>query len=761
MIPFAIEVGKHIDSALRGRIRNQADVTKQTPLAFMYQYLLNLYPTTFEHNKLNFHVGLSLKESQIYVKRWENGRDIYVLITIVSKLSKPQAHPATVTQIYKNKKISLRERHSFAAAIKDTAHMLNTYANIVQGYVVVIADNEKHWQCDVNKSLNWEQKTLGLTGYKNLTYFPKTDKTPAFQAVWMPTRYEHYRYCLATLGGTTPLYNLIDNKENYVNERKSSNEYFIPHHDTIDGWRPRETNKEVKRYKSKEEEKKKMSAPLLFQSMLTEGRFARVTRERKTWETSSLNDYSRVIMSPALRRLKDKTQVFSLETSDFVRVRLTHSLEVAHIARLIGSGIEKNLLNKYSDAGNLSNYNRIHEILEVAGLVHDIGNPPFGHFGERTIRNYFKHPENMPQRVRTAFESLSEEEKADFCNFDGNVQGLRILRHLGLSNDWSSYNLNKVVLSTIIKYPFSSTEGNKCDTQDHRRKKFGFFCSEADTYKEICRYLNLKAGQRHPLTYILEAADDIAYMGDDIEDGWKLGYISTHALTEEIRRISDAMKQYDKSSNNKKELKKQKKEGIPTFIKIFREDAQNLLTRINSGNSFVIAHAIQSIRISMQRYLIDQCVDIFCEHFEDIVKNNLPANKQELLQYDEITNIIIDMWKALVKNCYNSIHRTQLSGERAIRKALDVFLETVFSDNLVTYKKFNIGGQEIYRVYPNIEDKEGMIYEILSDNYREDMSPVGLYVPYDAYSRFQLVVDYVSGMTDSYAYDFYKEFNNE
>jgi dGTPase len=251
---------------------------------------------------------------------------------------------------------------------------------------------------------------------------------------------------------------------------------------------------------------------------------------RNTFE----NDYGRLISSAPIRRLQDKTQVFPLEESDYIRTRLTHSLEVSYLASSIGQSIENLLLKKEELdpelKGNLSS------LLRVAGLVHDLGNPPFGHFGEEAIKKFFKR--YFKDNKKT---TLSNLEKADFENFDGNVQTLRILSKLYYFGDEFGYNLNYSSLATIIKYPSNSIDGNKkllaqndynnLDTEDVKthtyeisKKKFGFFQSEKEMYSEIDNHLKLEH-RRHPVVYLLEAADDIAYSAADIEDGIKLGKV--------------------------------------------------------------------------------------------------------------------------------------------------------------------------------------------------------------------------------------------
>ena len=244
------------------------------------------------------------------------------------------------------------------------------------------------------------------------------------------------------------------------------------------------------------------------------------------------SDFSRVALSAAVRRLQDKTQVFPLADFDFVRNRLTHSLEVMTMARGLGLGVEKMLITEGVDLINRNiddpMRNAISKILEVASLVHDLGNPPFGHKGEKSVQRYFRKTQGfVAQNVQS--DLLNDIERKDLQNIEGNVQGFRILCHLALADDDYSYNLTCPVLSTIIKYPFSSVDGNK-KTDNPFTKKFGFLQSEVKRYNQICDKLGLHMGQRHPLTYLLEAADDITYSACDLEDGFRNGAISIQEI---------------------------------------------------------------------------------------------------------------------------------------------------------------------------------------------------------------------------------------
>lgn len=419
------------------------------------------------------------------------------------------------------------------------------------------------------------------------------------------------------------------------------------------------------------------------------------------------SDYSRIILSSHFRRLQDKAQVFPLEKSDFVRTRLTHSMEVSCFAKGLGLGVEKYLLEKEIIEEKQIRF--IPTILEVAGLIHDVGNPPFGHFGEEVIRTYFeKIEENSNKLISAAFGKLNTEQKNDFLNFDGNVQGFRILRKLGLSGDDYSYNLTMPVLATVIKYPYSSTEGNNKDGK-YCQKKFGFFESESDEYNEIITELGLKKNQRHPLTYLLEAADDIAYAVSDIEDGYKLGIITL----DEIK----------KSFNNN---------GCSSELKDVKKYESN------------IDLYIQRLRISAQSRMLVECTKTYNENIDSIIKGEFD---KDLIKASNAKNIR-KAFEDLGLNNFSDIRvlKRELLGQKVMSSLLNFFYNALFSNKILSED-----GQL------NRKSKEYKIYSLISDNYKKIACKDGESFPKDDYKKFMLVTDYISGMTDSFALNLYQE----
>ena len=254
----------------------------------------------------------------------------------------------------------------------------------------------------------------------------------------------------------------------------------------------------------------------------------------KDLRTEFEKDYHRIIGSASFRRLQDKTQVFPLDKSDYVRTRLTHSLEVSSFAKSLAQNVGERIVQDNLDSEfTLKNKEDISNILQCAGLLHDIGNPPFGHFGETTIRDWFKNNlSKLEYKGQSLDEYLEPQMIKDFYHFEGNAQALRLVTKLHFLVDEHGMNLTKALLGTMIKYPISCLDINK-KSGNIKTKKMGYFYADKDTFKNIHDSLELK-GNRHPLTYLLEAADDIAYKTADIEDSMEKGNISYFQLVKEL-----------------------------------------------------------------------------------------------------------------------------------------------------------------------------------------------------------------------------------
>lgn len=242
-------------------------------------------------------------------------------------------------------------------------------------------------------------------------------------------------------------------------------------------------------------------------------------------------DWDRVVFCSAFRRLQDKTQVHSLPESDYVRNRLTHSLEVSSVGRSLGAQVGQTVMARHGAGLADLTAAEFGHIVAAACIGHDIGNPPFGHFGEATMRHWFRAG---PGAALVA--GLPAAQRADFENFEGNAQGFRVMTRLQNWRDAGGLRLTCATLATFMKYPFGSTAA------DPAKGKFGYFAAEAALFAEMAQTVGLApldGGRhaRHPLTYLVEAADDICYSVVDIEDGYKLGRITFREAEGWLKRL--------------------------------------------------------------------------------------------------------------------------------------------------------------------------------------------------------------------------------
>lgn len=423
------------------------------------------------------------------------------------------------------------------------------------------------------------------------------------------------------------------------------------------------------------------------------------------------NDYGRLISSAPIRRLQDKTQVFPLDKNDYIRTRLTHSLEVSYIASSLGQSIEKFLIE---DKEDISQHKRgyLSSLLRTCGLIHDLGNPPFGHFGEIAIQDYFKKFFDENPKIARKF---SAQERADFENFDGNIQTFRILSKLYYFGDEFGYNLSYSALATIVKYPSDSINGNKgSNSPQIACKKAGYFASEESKYNQINEYLQLNH-RRHPATYLLEAADDIAYSAADIEDGVKQGIIS----------IEDIEELFDKYlTENKSE--------ILNYINSLKQEYPE---RGKVRDSIIV----QKIRIFTQRIMISSVIDAFIANYETIMKGEI---EDELINISKAKDVR-KVYKKIQSKIFmsKSILKKEIAGREAIMGLLNIFVNAALTDNF----KEDGGNTLECRLYNLISSSYRLVYE----QYEKYENPL--------YRKLRLIVDFVAGMTDSYAVDLYQE----
>ena len=289
-----------------------------------------------------------------------------------------------------------------------------------------------------------------------------------------------------------------------------------------------------------------MQSTTTWDKLISKKRFETTDKKYNTDESvrgEFQRDYDRIVFSSAFRRLQNKTQVMPMPESDFVHTRLTHSLEASVVGRSLGRIVGKSILERHPELAQEKNIQEADfgDIVAAACLAHDIGNPPFGHSGEDAISSYFQSDEAQPYLA-----NLSEAEKADLHSYEGNAAGFRVLTYTypAHCNLPGGLSLTYTTLATFTKYPKESLP-IILNTRNTSEKKYGFFQTEKDWFDNIARELGLlKKGQegevfyhRHPLAFLVEAADDICYRIIDFEDGLKLGLVPQEKGLDLLRQI--------------------------------------------------------------------------------------------------------------------------------------------------------------------------------------------------------------------------------
>ncbi|CDF77873.1 deoxyguanosinetriphosphate triphosphohydrolase [Formosa agariphila KMM 3901] len=440
-----------------------------------------------------------------------------------------------------------------------------------------------------------------------------------------------------------------------------------------------------------------------WEQLLSLKRFGDVNKRlRKDQDETRLGfevDYDRVIFSSEFRSLQDKTQVIPMSQTDFVHTRLTHSLEVSVVARSLGRKIGEKLLLKYPELKLEHGYlpNDFGAIVASAALAHDIGNPPFGHSGEKSIGEYFKTGLGLQYK-----DALTPKQYQDLCDFEGNANGFKILTQSRQGRE-GGLRLCYATLGTFIKYPKESLPIKP--TRDVSDKKYGFFQSEKAAFIDIAQELGLIENgangnvsfKRHPLAYLVEAADDICYTIIDFEDGINLGLIEEEfALEYLIKLVKDVI-------------------DINKYHQL-----NNTQDRI----SYLRALAINT--------LINEAITVFVANEEAILNGSFGVSLLDKSKYEAQINDII---KISVEKIYQSreVLDKEISGYAVISKLLDTYITAVnnsYNGNASSY--------------------DGLILKTLPQtiNFSED----------DLYLRLLNVCHHVSLFSDSQAILIFRKF---
>lgn len=408
-------------------------------------------------------------------------------------------------------------------------------------------------------------------------------------------------------------------------------------------------------------------------------------------------DYDRLIFSAPFRRMQNKTQVFPLPGSVFVHNRLTHSLEVASVGMSLGNDVARDLKHCHPElAGTL--FEEIGTIVSAACLAHDMGNPPFGHSGEKAIQSYFT--DGAGQRIR---DHVSQRMWSDITRFEGNANAFRILTHRFEGRREGGFVMTYSMLASIVKYPFASSMAGK-------HGKFGFFQTEEATFRRVADELGMRRKSaegeplwyaRHPLVYLVEAADDICYEIMDIEDAFKLRILSF----EETERLLLGFFDEDTKAGIRKRIKD---EGI---------------TDNNEKVTYMRARAIG--------VLVSECVATFVAHEDELLEGRFEGSLIERVRPD-VAHAYRRCAEVSQSRIYNSkpVLDVELSGYKIIETLMDTFVGAAAEPDTFHSR------QLIRRLSSQ--------YEIGSDDFE---------------TRIMAVIDYVSGMTDIYALDIYQKIN--
>ncbi len=414
-------------------------------------------------------------------------------------------------------------------------------------------------------------------------------------------------------------------------------------------------------------------------------------------------DFDRIVFSGSFRRLQDKTQVFPLAKTDYVRTRLTHSLETSSIGRSLGTAVGVFICREFDTGG--AQPSDVGAAVAAAALAHDIGNPPLGHAGEEAIRHWFTHsPVALSMR-----DGMNEAEVADIERYEGNAQGFRVLTRLEMPDQKGGMQLTCATLGAFAKYPAASKVEQK--PFGVAGKKFNFFCSEREFFSEVAESTGLEqagpwAWQRHPLAYLVEAADDIAYRIVDFEDGQRLGLIDYAELERLFLEIIDS-------------------ERSAEYVASIRSPIR--------ASEFLRAQAIGK--------LVREVSQVFIDRHDELLAGRL---EMPLISYVPCQEALARIQKRSTRDIYNHRNVAEVigAGFELVSGMLDIFVPCVneMAREATGGRAASFRSRRLAALIPDIEEHLG------DERWRNS-----------AYARLMPVLDYISGMTDSYAVSLFQK----
>mgnify|MGYP000029435137 CR=1 FL=1 len=421
-------------------------------------------------------------------------------------------------------------------------------------------------------------------------------------------------------------------------------------------------------------------------------------------------DYDRILFATPTRRMGDKTQVFPLERNDSVRNRLTHSHEVSSLARSIGIRLAFDFRQQIFGQDADKDIERcVPALLAAIGLAHDLGNPPFGHQGEKAIQNWFKRNETK------VFGELKHPDSHDFLGFDGNAQTFRLVTRLQILNDTFGLNLTYATLASMLKYPVSNLAAKSLGW-----KKAGYFASEQAIVEDVWQQTGLAEGLRHPFTFVMEACDDIAYIVLDAEDIVKKDIASFSDIVDHLQHMNpdDAVTQsvLNAAKNKNKEFK-------------------------NAGLSPKELNdvSMQMFRVYAISAMVKAILDTLVTDINNIMRGQTQAT-YTLLDNSEAAQFCQAMRKFDYVHGYRhkSVLELELKGNNYISGIMDMLWTGISNE----------GQDSLFSQYA---------YQRLSENYRRIYAESEMS---ENYRKAQLLADAVSGMTDSYLIYLHDELKN-
>ncbi len=419
-------------------------------------------------------------------------------------------------------------------------------------------------------------------------------------------------------------------------------------------------------------------------------------------------DYDRIIFSSSFRRLQNKTQVFPLPERVFVHNRLTHSLEVASVGRSLGMIVGEALAELPALANNplAQDFyrNQLKSVISAACLAHDLGNPAFGHSGEEAISKYFLDRQN-DQGFRAAF---SDAEWEDLISFEGNANALRLLSRQFNGRLKGGQQVTYTTLASILKYPCESLARDK--TKGKHRSKYGYFQSDKAVFETLVEKLPFRKDSdqplayfRHPFVFLVEAADDICYSIIDYEDAHRLGILTYAEVREDFMALLEA--------------------DPNTDISRVHRNLENLREDKNESVAYLRAKVIN--------LLVQACADAFLAHADDLLQANFKSSL--LSSLEPFQKALSRIEKKSIGRIYSheSVMKIELAGFKIMSGLIEDFVEAALMPAKLRQKRH----QKILALIP---------YQYI---FKEEDSP---------YEKVMSILDFVSGMTDNYALELYR-----